>query len=106
MLLTILGGYQLLMAAGATPLLMIVGGLGGLALIAAAWALPTPGGVAAAVALGTLPFAVLGWTAIIPVVLAIAAAAVGLVLVRQREWGTGIVGFGRSGVDSSTSSRR
>ena len=36
-LLTALGGFEMLMAAGAAPVLMVVGAVGGIALIAAAW---------------------------------------------------------------------
>ena len=99
-LITILGGYQLLMAAGATPLLMIVGGVGGLALVAAAWAIQTPGGVTAAVALGTLPFAVLGWAAIVPILLAIVAAAAAVPIVRDASSG------GRTGRAEAQAPRR
>jgi hypothetical protein len=83
-LLSALGVCELLMAAGAPPLLTAVGAVGGIALFAAAW-LRTPhrSAVLGLVALGTVPFAALAWTAIVPVLLLFAAAAVAVPLVQD-----------------------
>lgn len=83
-LLSALGVCELLMAAGSPPPLMAVGAVGGIALFAAAW-LRTPRRSAALglVALGTVPFAALAWTALVPVLLLLAAAAVAVPLVQD-----------------------
>jgi hypothetical protein len=81
-LLSALGGCELLMAAGATPGGMAVGGVGGSALIAAAWAFRTPRGVAAALVVGTLPFALVGWTVVVPVLVAVMAVALAVPILR------------------------
>lgn len=81
-LLSILGASELLMAAGATPTLMAVGAAGGAALVAAAW-FPAPRRwtLLALLTVGTVPFAALAWTAIVPVLLLLTAAAVAIPLV-------------------------
>jgi len=76
-LLGALGGCELLMAAGAAPAPMAAGAFGGVALVAAAslnheprwrrWAL---------VVIGTVPFAALAWTSIVPVLLTVEAFAI------------------------------
>ena len=82
-LLTVLGGSEMLMAAGAGPLLMIVGGLGGALLVAAAWVPMTQRVMLLDVVLiGTVPFALLGWTAIAPILLMLMAVAIALPLAR------------------------
>ena len=85
-LLSVLGGLQLLMAAGASPALMVIGGLGGVALIAAAW-LPTSSRtlVVGLVVVGTLPFAVLGVTAVVPVLVAVLAGLLTIFVLRGRK---------------------
>lgn len=77
-LLTVLGGCQLLMAAGSGPLLMAVGGLGGAVLVAAAW-IPT-GRLTrlALVLIATVPFALLAWVAAAPVLVMLMAVAIAL----------------------------
>ena len=72
-LLGALGCCELLMAAGSAPVPMVIGAVGGLSLVAAAclndrrrWVL---------VAIDTVPFAVVGWTAIVPLLLAVEAIA-------------------------------
>ncbi len=72
-LLGALGICELLMAASAAPLPMALGAVGGISLLAAAclrgphrWIF---------VALGTIPFAAVAWTAIVPVLLAVQAVA-------------------------------
>lgn len=87
-LLSVLGAAELLMAAGAPPALMAVGAVGGIALIAASW-LRHARRVAllGLVVLGTVPFAALAWTAIVPVLLLLAAAAVAVPLARDAPVG-------------------
>lgn len=83
-LLTVLGGSEILMAAGAAPLLMVVGGLGGVALVTAAWVPATQRvRLLALVLIGTVPFAVLGWTAIAPVLVSLLAVAISASVVRD-----------------------
>jgi hypothetical protein len=81
-LLSALGAGELLMAAGAAPAVMAVGAVGGLALITASW-LPTSRRpvVVGLLAVGTVPFAALAWTAIAPILLLVSAAAVATPLV-------------------------
>lgn len=82
-LLSVLGACQLLMVASGPPLLMVVGGLGGVALVVAAWLRTAPTAlVLGLVAAGTLPLAALGWTAVVPVLVALLAAAIAALLVR------------------------
>jgi hypothetical protein len=83
-LLSALGTCELLMAAGAAPAVMAVGTVGGIALITASW-LRTPrrSVVLGLLAIGTLPFAALAWTAIVPILLLPAAAAVATPLVHN-----------------------
>lgn len=82
-LLAALGGCQLLMAAGAAAALGVVGAAGGIALIAAACWRSAPRPVAVLlVAIGTLPFAVLAWTAIAPALVGLAAALIAIPVVR------------------------
>jgi len=80
LLLVVLGGCQLLMAARAPAVTMIVGVVSGLALIAAAVIERRRRALAAAlVALGTIPFAVVAWRALVPfLVLVVAAVLAGI----------------------------
>ena len=72
------------MAAGAVPPLMVVGGIGGIVLIVVAWLRTVPAPVVAGLALvATLPFAVLGWTAVVPVL--VGALAAGLTVLVYQE---------------------
>jgi hypothetical protein len=83
-LLTVLGCTQLLMAAGAAPLLMLIGAGSGAAMIAGAWLRTAPPGPRIGLALlGLLPFAGAGWTALVPVLLALVAAPLTLLVVRR-----------------------
>jgi hypothetical protein len=86
-LLALLGASELLMAAGAPAALLVVGAVGGLCLVAAAWLTPPPRTFLLLVIIGTVPFAVLAWTAIAPVLLTLAAAAVSVPLVRFSRHG-------------------
>ncbi len=83
-LLSLLGGCQVLMAAGASPALMVIGGVGGILLIVAAW-LPTarPTVVIGLAVVGAVPFAALGWTAVVPVLVALLAAGLTALIVRD-----------------------
>jgi hypothetical protein len=74
-LLSALGCCELLMAAGAAPLAMAVGAIGGSALVLSAWLRTVPRIVRIGlVVLGTLPFAAVGWVAVVPILLVIVAA--------------------------------
>ncbi|MFD3403637.1 hypothetical protein ACFWUU_23335 [Kribbella sp. NPDC058693] len=76
-LLTVLALCQLLMVASGPALLMVVGALSAVALATAAWRRSASRRtVYSLVALGTIPFAALGWTAVVPVLLAVIAASV------------------------------
>ncbi|MFC6161658.1 hypothetical protein [Kribbella jiaozuonensis] len=76
-LLTVLGLCQLLMVASGPVLLMVVGALSAVALATAAWRRSASRRtVYSLVALGTIPFAALGWTAVVPILLAVIAASV------------------------------
>ena len=83
-LLSALGTFEFLMAAGAAPAVMAVGTVGGITLITASW-LPTSRRpvVVGLLAIGTVPFAALAWTAIVPILLLLAAAAVATPLVHN-----------------------
>lgn len=81
-LLTALGGCELLMAASAGPLLMALGGLGGAVLGAVAWTRMRRGTALGLVVVATAPFAILGWTAIAPILVMLIGAGVVLLLDR------------------------
>jgi hypothetical protein len=90
-LLTALGGFELLMAAGAGPLIMAVGVVGGFALIAAAWLRPGSRDVLLGlVVAGTVPFAVLAWSAVVPLLLAVVVLLVAVPVVRESVSGVGV----------------
>jgi hypothetical protein len=74
-LLVVLACCELLMVVRARPLVALVGVVAGVALVAAAVPGPRRRSMALAV-VGTLPFAVLAWTAIAPLVVTVAAIAV------------------------------
>ena len=81
-LLGVLGATELLMAAGAAPVLLAVGAVGGIALLLAASIARTRTAVAGLLIVGTVPFAVLAWTAVVPVLLLLLAAALAAPLIR------------------------
>jgi hypothetical protein len=82
-LLGALGACQLLMAAGAAPALAVVGLAGGLSLFAVAGWRSAPRPVAAGLlVVGILPFALLAWAAIVPVLVALVAALIGIPVLR------------------------
>ena len=76
LLLALLGVAELLMAAGAAPALLVVGGAGGVALLLAGIVSTSRGWRLALVVIVTVPFGLLAWTALVPVLLVLAAAAV------------------------------
>jgi len=83
-LLGVLGGFELLMAASAAPTLGLVGAAGGIALIAAAVLRSVPRVVVIGLlAVGTIPFAVLAWYAIAPLLLAVTAALIAIPVLRN-----------------------
>jgi len=83
-LLAALGGFEMLMAAGATPAVMAVGAAGGAALVAAAiTGAHRRRRFIGLVLLGTIPFATVAWTALVPVLLLLVAAALATALLRQ-----------------------
>jgi hypothetical protein len=84
-LLGLLGAAELLMAAGARPALLVVGAAGGVTLVVAARVAHTRAWLAVSVLVGALPFAVLAFTAVVPVVLLLVAAAVTAALVHRPE---------------------
>jgi hypothetical protein len=75
-LLGVLGVAEALMAVSARPLPLAVGTVGAVALLAAALRGPGRRHFAALVVAGTVPFGAVAWTAVVPVALAVLAAAV------------------------------
>ena len=83
-LLSGLGACQLLMAAGSTGVVSLVGVGSGIALIAAAfWPNPQRWALLGLIIIGTVPFAALAWTALVPVLVVLVTAAVAVPLVRE-----------------------
>jgi len=80
-LLSVLGCGQLLMAAAAPPWLMAVGAACGTALVLAAWLPAQRAGVL--VVLGTVPFAIAGWFAVVPVLVAVVALPLAIAIHRS-----------------------
>lgn len=81
-LVSVLGAAELLMAVSAAPAAALIGVIGGLALIAAPWLAPlSPKLSGILLAVGVVPFAVLTYWAIVPVVLALFATLIGAPLV-------------------------
>ena len=79
-----------LMAAGAAPVPMVAGAVGGAAVIAAAWLdNRSPWRTWTLVAVGTVPFAALAWTSIVPLLLTVEA----LRLYKQKLAPRGIMAF-------------
>lgn len=84
-LVSALGGVELLMAAGAGPVTIIaVGAVGGLALVAAPW-IPDARLALALLLLGTLPFAASTWWTVVSPLLAVVALAIGLATIHARD---------------------
>jgi hypothetical protein len=85
-LLAALGGFEILMAAGAAPVEMAVGAGGGAAVVAAAvtgaqrrWLF------LGLVLVGTIPFATLAWAALVPVLLLLVAVALATPLLHHPQ---------------------
>ena len=92
-LIAALGGCELLMAAGASPMAMAVGGAGGIALIVAAWVVRGSRLYGAGLmVLGTVPFAVVAWTALVPVLLLLVTAGLATSVLHAARPGTRRVG--------------
>ena len=86
-LISALGGIELLMAVSAAPVTtMVIGVIGGLALVAAPWTSPARLRVGLLL-VGALPFAVLTWWSLASPLLALLALAIGLPTLRSRSAG-------------------
>ena len=82
-LLGSLGLFELLMAASASPLRFVIGACGGIALVVSSWVVVDRRAVAAALmAIGTIPFAVVAWTAIVPLLLLVVVGGLAIALLR------------------------
>ena len=80
------GGFELLMAAGASPLVLVIGGVGGVALIASAGVgRHAARGAAGLMVLGTVPFAAVAWSGIVPVLLLLLVAALAVPVLSPRR---------------------
>ncbi len=85
-LLASVGAFELLMAAGASPPVLVIGGLGGIALISAAcvgW--HSAATAAGLMVLGTVPFAAAAWTGLVPVLLLLLVAALAAPVLSPRH---------------------
>ena len=84
--LSMLGGFELLLAAGsAPPLIAGTGVVGGVALMATAWWRVARFARWGLLLLGTVPFAVLTWWSIASPLTALLAAGIGGYLIRQPD---------------------
>ena len=83
-LLSALGGFQLLMAAAAAPRAMAVGAVSGTALVLAAWLPARPAVRVGLVLLGTVPLAVVGWYALVPPLVAAVALPIAAAVLRSQ----------------------
>jgi len=83
-LLSALGGFQLLMAAAAAPWVMAVGAVSGTALVLAAWLPARPAVRVGLVLLGTVPLAVVGWYALVPLLVAAVALPIATAVLRPQ----------------------
>jgi len=83
-LLSALGGFQLLMAAAAPPWVMAVGAVSGTALVLAAWLPARPAVRVGLVLLGTVPLAVVGWYALVPLLVAAVALPIAAAVLRSQ----------------------
>lgn len=83
-LLSALGGCVLLMSAGAAPVPMVIGAVGGVCLVAAAWLDHQPSWrIWALVVVGAIPFAAVAWTSIVALLVAVEAFAVAALVTRR-----------------------
>ena len=83
-LLSALGGFQLLMAAAAPPWVMAVGAVSGTALVLVAWLPARPAVRVGLVLLGTVPLAVVGWYALVPLLVAAVALPIAAAVLRPQ----------------------
>jgi len=83
-LLSALGGFQLLMAAAAPPWVMAVGAVSGTVLVLAAWLPARPAVRVGLVLLGTVPLAVVGWYALVPLLVAAVALPIATAVLRPQ----------------------
>jgi len=87
-LVVLLGGCQLMMAARAEPVTTVVGALSGVALVAAALVPHRQRRASATlVLLGTVPFAAVAWSALVPLLVMLVALALAAPLLRTRAVG-------------------
>ena len=77
-LLGLLGAAEALMASSGPPLLLAVGTAGGVSLAVAAWRGPSQKLFPLLVLAGSVPFTALAWAVVVPVVLAVLAAALAI----------------------------
>lgn len=90
-LLAALGACEVLMAAGATPVVTAVGLAGGAALVAAAGlGARHRGPFAGLVLLGTVPFAAIAWSALVPLLLLVVAVALAVAVLREESSAVGV----------------
>ena len=83
-MLAIVGMCEILMAVSATTGVMTIGLVGGLAVVGAAMVMPSHrGGGAALLAVGTVPFAVVAWSALVPILLVSLAAGLATTIYRS-----------------------
>lgn len=83
-LIGLLGGCEALLAAGSSPVLMVVGLVGAASLVTGAVIAPRRRRAALGLfAIGTVPFAVLAWTAFAPLLTVILVAAFARPAIRQ-----------------------
>ena len=84
-LLSALGGCELLMVAAGPARMIIVGIFGGLALVTAASRRTVPRRtLVSLLALGTVPIAALGWTTVVPVILAMTTWLIAIPVLRAQ----------------------
>ncbi len=85
-LLASLGAFELLLVAGGSPRILLIGGMGGIALICSAcvsWHLPAV--AAGLMVLGTVPLAAVAWTGIVPVLMLLLVAALAVTVLSPRQ---------------------
>lgn len=86
-LVSLLGAFVLLMAVSAGPVsTIVVGAVGGVALMAAPWVIGQTRALGVVLLLiGTLPFALLTWWSVVTPLLAVLALAIGVTVIRSTD---------------------
>lgn len=86
-LVSVLGALDVLMATSAgSATVMAVGVVGGAALMVAPWlAVRARGWSLVLLLVGTIPFAAVAWAALVPLLVAVAAVAIGVPLATRRR---------------------